>query len=299
MCGRFVASRPVEDIVDQFGVEAVEVPDELLPGPRFNIAPQSGVLAVRTRRSGDVDALPERRLSLLHWGLVPSFAKDLSIGNKAFNARAESVSERPMFRAALARRRCIVPADAFYEWQRLGPDGKPLPRGDKRSSASRRPTRQPWCFKAADGSMLGFAGLWEIWRPPDTDDRVLSCTIVTTDANSVVAPVHDRMPVVLRPQEYDEWLSATPLEPDRLRELLAPGAEDLLVAHPVSQAVSNSRSEGEELWVPADGVGEWIDLGSGGGSVNSLTGEVADSASGRSARPKLAAAQPSLFDTGT
>lgn len=253
MCGRFVASRPIEDLVEEFGVDDVRVPEELLPGPRFNISPQAEVLAVRDRAddAGEV----HRRLGLYRWGLVPSWAKDPGIGAKSFNARAETLAERPMFRSALAKRRCIVPADAFYEWQRLGAS----------APAGRRAGRkQPWCFRRADGGPIAFAGLYEVWREREAaagahgdggsqpGDWLLTCTIITTDANGLMAPIHDRMPVVLLGEDYDAWLSPEPLGPPELAQLLRPVDDDYLVAYEVGTEVGNSRAEGPGLVEPLD-----------------------------------------------
>lgn len=242
MCGRFVASRPVEEIVEQFAVDEVRVPPELLPGPRFNVAPQDQVLGVRAVAPEGAGAAPgERRLGAYRWGLVPSWAKDLKVGSRAFNARAESLAERPMFRAALERRRLIVPADAFYEWQ-------PSPAGTSRRSGR----KQPWCFTAADGRMLGLAGLYEVWRESPESEWVPTCTIITTGANALMAPVHDRMPVVLAPEEYGAWLAPGELSGDELAHLLSPPSEDFLVAYRVGSEVSSSRAEGPQLVEPLE-----------------------------------------------
>jgi putative SOS response-associated peptidase YedK len=241
MCGRFVASRPVEDIAAIFAVEDIDVPEELAL-PRWNVAPQAGVLAVRSRLAkADDKASPASRRGLtdFRWGLVPSWAKTLSVGAKQINARSETVLEKPAFRTALAKRRCIIPADAFYEWKRKGS------------------AREPWCFAAPDGSLLAFAGLYEVWRPAEHehrddgpgwhDDWLLTCSIITTDANEVVAPIHDRMPVILAPSEWEAWLDPARSEPTDLMALLRPAATGALEGFPVSTAVNNARLEGREL----------------------------------------------------
>ena len=244
MCGRFVASRPVEEIVEEFAVDEVRLPEELLAGPRFNVAPQAEVLGVREVERHEDGAL-ERRLGSYRWGLVPSWAKDPRIGARAFNARADTLVERPMFRTAVAKRRLIIPADGFYEWQRLGGSG-------------RKAVRQPWCFRRADGHLMGFAGLYELWRPRDAStgepegDWLRTCTIITTDANKLMAPIHDRMPVVLGPEQYEQWLEPGPIEPGLLTELLAPAPEDFLVGYEVSREVSDARSEGPQLVEPLE-----------------------------------------------
>jgi putative SOS response-associated peptidase YedK len=249
MCGRFVASRPVEDIAALLDVDDVDVPEELT-APRFNLAPTDGVLAVaiRLRKQDDAPTL-RRRLTDYRWGLVPSWAKDPGAGVRAFNARAESLSERPAFRTALAKRRCIIPADAFYEWEKIAAGG--------------RVRRQPWCFTPADGGILAFAGLWEAWKPktevdPEAflpgagwhDQWLLSCTIITTAANATVEPLHDRMPVILQPDDWAAWLQPGELDPGDVSALLQPAPPDLLQSYPVSPAVNNTRAEGPDLVAP-------------------------------------------------
>lgn len=267
MCGRFVASRPVEDIVDQFAVDDVRVPPELWPGARYNVSPQDQVLGIRAasqREQVDRAEAPaasarvppgsiERRLGAYRWGLVPSWAKDASAGARAFNARAESIATKPMFRNALARRRCIIPADAYYEWQPLpagtGAAGHAASPGGR---AKRGGPKQAWCFRAADGALLAFAGLYEVWRATPEDEWLVTCTIITTEANDVMAPIHDRMPVVLQPGDYEAWLSPGELGDHELRMLLAPPPDELLVCHKVGPAVGSSRAEGPQLAEPLE-----------------------------------------------
>ncbi|HXY43471.1 MAG TPA: SOS response-associated peptidase [Acidimicrobiales bacterium] len=264
MCGRFVASRPVEDIAALLDVDDIEVPEELTT-PRWNVAPTDGVLAVATRVRSDGPE-PRRRLTDYRWGLVPSWAKDPHVGIRAFNARAESLTDRPAFRTALVKRRCLVPADAFYEWEKIALGGRVV-------------RRQPWCFAAADGGLLAFAGLWEAWKAPANRDPeaalagpgwhdhwLLSCTIITTTANALVEPLHDRMPVILPPEDWAVWLDPGRLDPRELNALLRPPPDGLLCSYPVSPAVNNTRSEGPELVapLPARSAGG----GQGGGDVH-------------------------------
>jgi putative SOS response-associated peptidase YedK len=259
MCGRFVASRPVEDIAALLDVDDVDVPEELTT-PRFNLAPTDGVLAVATglRKHDDEVPEPRRRLTDYRWGLVPSWAKEPGAGVRAFNARAETLSERPAFRNALAKRRCIIPADAFYEWEKIAAGG--------------RVRRQPWCFAPADGGLIAFAGLWEAWKPktePDPqellpgagwhDQWLLSCTIITTSANALVEPLHDRMPVILQPEDWAAWLQPGELDPGDVSVLLQPAPPDLLRSYPVSPAVNNTRAEGPELVAPLTGSDAAVD----------------------------------------
>jgi putative SOS response-associated peptidase YedK len=260
MCGRFVASRPASDIADLFEVDDVDVPDELLV-PRWNVAPQAGVLAVGLRKSAEGAA---RRLTDFRWGLVPSWAKDVTVGARAFNARAETVMEKPAFRTALAKRRCLVPADAFYEWKRSAAGGVAGAGTGRVGGAGGRPSgREPWCFVSPDGGVLVFAGLYEVWKSPVPDhdsgpgwhdEWLLTCTIITTEANAVVAPVHDRMPVILEPRDWETWLGPSSLEAGGLSALLKPPRNGLLEAYRVSSAVNNSRLEGPELVDPVDQV---------------------------------------------
>lgn len=257
MCGRFVASRPVDEIADILDVDDIEVPSELIE-PRWNISPQADVLGVTLRRpkpdpeADPSDPLPEprRRLTVFHWGLVPSWAKDPSVGNKMFNARAETLQDKGAFRTALERRRCLVPADAFYEWEKIGGAGSG-------SGGRGRVRRRPWVYKDPDGELLTFAGLWEAWRPrtpdPETGELhewLLSCTIITTDANEVVAPVHDRMPVVIAPEDRSAWLAPDALEAAEVHALLRPAPAATIIAFPVSNQVSDSRAEGPQLAEP-------------------------------------------------
>jgi len=249
MCGRFVATRPITDIAAAFDVRDVAVPADLMV-PRWNVAPTDGVTAVTAWVPADEPA-PERRLTDYRWGLVPPWAKDPSIAIRAFNARAETLSERPSFRAALKARRCLIPADAFYEWQKVTGAGGKVVR------------RQPWCFRAADGDLLALAGLWEAWTPAAGathegaragagwhDDWLLSCTVITTDANELVSPVHDRMPVILQRADWASWLSQEPLDPLELDTLLKPAPADFLQSYPVSSAVNSGRADGPELMAP-------------------------------------------------
>lgn len=248
MCGRFVASRPVEDIVGIFGVDDIEVPEELTL-PRWNIAPTAGVLAVRERlRAGDTT--PERRRGLtdFRWGLVPSWAKHVTTGARAFNARAETVIEKASFRTALSKRRCLIPAEAFYEWRRTP------------AAPGKGGGREAWGYASPRGDVLAFAGLYEVWKPADPterddlpgwhDDWLLSCTIITTDANEVVAPVHDRMPVILEPADWEAWLDPGKLDPSDVTGMLRPARAGVLDGFRVSSAVNHAQAEGPELIEP-------------------------------------------------
>lgn len=248
MCGRFVASRPVAEVAAIFDVEDIEVP-ETLTAPRWNVGPTSGVLAVAARVPLDA-TLPRRRLTDYRWGLVPPWAKDPGGGARAFNARAETLAERPTFRSALAKRRCLIPADGFYEW-------------DKVAGADRAVTRRPWYFTSTDGSLQALAGLWEAWRPhvdagPVTVDSgagwhgdwLLSCTVITTAANEIVAPVHDRMPVIVDRNDWGVWLEPGPADPAEIARVLHGAPARTLRSYQVATTVNSSHADGPGLAVP-------------------------------------------------
>jgi len=224
MCGRYAFFSPAEAVRRVFGV--VELPDF---EPRYNIAPTQRVATVREPEAG------RRELAMLHWGLVPSWAKERAIGNRMINARAETLAEKPAFRRAYRRRRCIVLADGWYEWQ-AGADGK-----------------QPWFLRAEDRSLLGFAGLWEVWRDPATGEPLESCAIVTVDAPVPLADIHHRMPAVLREADYASWLDPREEEVEALARMLLPGDGSGLAADRVSRRVNDARCEGPELIQPVTG----------------------------------------------
>jgi putative SOS response-associated peptidase YedK len=213
MCGRFKLTMTPEVMAELFGVD-----EEPVMAPRYNIAPTQQVLTIRHNQSGC------RQWAQTRWGLVPSWAKDLSIGARMINARAETVAEKPSFRVAVRKRRCLIPADGFYEWRKTG-TGK-----------------QPFLIGFDDGRPFAMAGLWESWRQPD-GSPLESCTIITTTANPVVADLHDRMPVILPPELYREWLHSSPLPPSRLQQILVPYTSAGMTAHRVSTRVNNPRND--------------------------------------------------------
>jgi putative SOS response-associated peptidase YedK len=220
MCGRFARKSTQEVLADWFGLELEEMP---WFAPSYNAAPQSIQPAVRLNRDSG-----RREVVLLRWGLVPCWAKDAKIAYNTINARAEDVALKPTFREALKKRRCLVPADAFYEWQRL--DLK---------------TRRPFAFALASGEPYAFAGLWESWRPKD-GAPLETFTILTTDPNQLMEPIHNRMPVILEPKGYDRWLD--PGDPARPSvDLLCSYAAERMKAWPVSDRVGNVRNNGPEL----------------------------------------------------
>lgn len=223
MCGRFTLTLDVNDLKDIVGLE--EMPKDYQP--RFNIAPSQPV-AVLT-------SYPQPQLEMMRWGLIPFWAKDKSIGNRLINARAETVAEKPAFRNAFASRRCLILADGFYEWQRTG---------GKRGS-------QPYYFQTKDNPLFAFAGLWETWDPKN-GEPVRSCTIITTQANEVVSPVHERMPVILPQERWADWIETQAR--DELLAMLQPFPPERLEAFPVSPEVNNPAVESPLLVEPWGGA---------------------------------------------
>ena len=230
MCGRYVAATPVDKLAEQFLVEEVKV---AVHEASFNVAPTDEVLAVAVGRDG------ARQLGSFRWGLVPSWAKDTTVGSRMINLRSETVSEKPSFRRTLSRRRCILPADGFYEWKAMG-------KGRK---------KQPFFVRARDGSVLAIAGLWEVWKPQGEEDAdwLRTCTVITTEPNDVVRPIHDRMPVILPPAAWDTWLDQSNQDPDDLAKVLVPAPGDLLEAYPVGFDVNDVRNDGDHLVTPLEG----------------------------------------------
>ena len=223
MCGRFTLFDTAASLAEEFGVE--EVPTL---SPRYNIAPSQAVAAVRNPRGGSA-----RSAGLLHWGLIPSWAKDPSIGNRMINARAETAAVKPAFRSAIRSRRCLVPADGFYEWKRTG--GR----------------KQPYYIRRRDGRIFAFAGLWESWEGPG-GAAVESCAILTTLPNDLLRPIHDRMPVLVSPRDYDLWLSPEARDPEALAPLFCPYPSEEMIAFPVGTAVNNPKRDSPDLIEPLD-----------------------------------------------
>jgi putative SOS response-associated peptidase YedK len=236
MCGRYAASRRPEDLVEEFEIE--EQPERLLPAS-YNVAPTDDVYAVLERPpKGAPDAVPARALRAMRWGLVPSWAKTPSVGNKMINARMESVAEKPAFKRAFAKRRCLLPADGYFEWY-----------GEIKGK------KQPFFIRPSDGRPLAMAGLYELWRDKskadDDPDRWLwSCTILTTTAEDDLGRIHDRMPLLVERDRYSAWLDPAHDDPDELRGLLVPAAPGRLTAFPVSTEVNSVRNNGPELIQP-------------------------------------------------
>jgi putative SOS response-associated peptidase YedK len=212
MCGRFTLTSSPDQLTALFGlVELTRIE------PRYNIAPTQTVFAVRVNQAG------EREPGFFRWGLIPSWADDPAIGNRMINARSETVADKPAFRSAFRKRRCLIPASGFYEWQKTG--------GQK----------QPYHIRTRDGQPFAFAGLWERWEKGG--EPVESCTILTAEANDLMRPLHERMPVILHREDYDRWLDTGLQEPRKLVPLLVPYSGDELTAYPVSTQVNNARHD--------------------------------------------------------
>jgi putative SOS response-associated peptidase YedK len=244
MCGRISLYSDPERLARRFEAAlSTELGDA--SEPRWNVPPTQEVLALvhpspeRLERAGDRLKVSKqgRLLESMRWGLVPFWAKDLSAGSRMFNARAETLDRKPAFKSALETRRCLVLADGFYEW--------------KRDDIAGRRRRIPFYFTRSDGEPLAFAGLWASWRDPklakDEARWIHSCTIITTDSGPDIADVHDRMPVVVEPQDVEDWIDPSPLDPAVVLRILGPSPKGTLVDHQVSPEVNSVNNEGPEL----------------------------------------------------
>ncbi|MFA6162195.1 MAG: SOS response-associated peptidase [Methylobacter sp.] len=217
MCGRFALYSDPFTLARRFEAEALP---ELRP--RYNIAPTQNIPIVREEEG-------KRRFALARWGLIPHWAKDMKIGYHTINARAETVAEKPAFRNAYKHRRCMIPADGYFEWQ-VVPDSK---------------TKQPWFIALQDREPMAFAGLWERWRSPEGEE-LESCSIIVTDANKIMRPIHDRMPVILAPEDWDAWLETDAKDAGSLQILLKPYPAEGMAAWPVSTKVNSPRNDSVE-----------------------------------------------------
>ena len=220
MCGRYTLASPTERLAEEFGVDASSI--EL--SPNYNVAPTQGVAAV-------LEEGGQRRLEVLRWGLIPPWADDPGIGSRMINARSETAPGKPSFRRAFRERRCLIPADGFYEWQRTNG------------------AKQPYYIHMEDGRPFAFAGLWESWSKGG-EGEVRTCTILTTGANALVGEIHERMPVILAHDAYDVWLDPDS-ERDELTGLLAPYPEDEMEAYPVSRFVNSPSNNDPRCIEPA------------------------------------------------
>lgn len=227
MCGRFVSKAEKEEIKKEFNVE---IAAGNVPAARYNIAPTQMIAAIAEIENA-------RELASFKWGLIPHWAKDDSIGNKLINARAETLTEKPSFREAFRSRRCIIPASGFYEWQKQAKGAK-----------------QPFYFYLKDKEVFGFAGLWEEWLDEQTGELTETCTIITTEANEVLKPVHDRMPVILKAGDYDFWLDEKVKDTSKLQNLLIPYSAKEMDSHAVSRSINNPAANSEELIAPLNSL---------------------------------------------
>lgn len=212
MCGRFTLTQSAQAVAERFGVQLVL----FKPAPRYNIAPSQPIAVIM--QNG------ERRLEACQWGLVPFWAKDPEIGNRLINARAETLAEKPAFKYSLTRRRCLIPADGFYEWRQEGN------------------RRVPVYIRRRDGALFAFAGLWDEWQSPD-GSPLRTCTIITTEPNALIAPIHNRMPAILKPEHEALWLDTSLKDPIQLLTMLRAYPEAEMEAYPVSPRVNNPRND--------------------------------------------------------
>jgi putative SOS response-associated peptidase YedK len=231
MCGRYAASRRPDDLVVEF--EAVPADGQGPLPADYNVAPTKEVYVVRHKRERDAEGAltggGHRELRAVRWGLVPSWAKDTSIGNRLLNARVESLTEKPAFRRAAASRRCLVPADGWYEW----------------AARLDRPGKQPFFITPADGSVLAMAGLWEVWG--EGADRLYTCTVVTAPAQGALTEIHDRMPLVLPRERWADWLDPARDDVATLAQPTPPELVEGLELRPVSPMVNSVRNNGAQL----------------------------------------------------
>ncbi|MEN0064106.1 MAG: SOS response-associated peptidase [Myxococcota bacterium] len=225
MCGRYAMSSSAQSLADVFSVEVL--PEVL---PRYNIAPTTQVPAVVVDESGT------RSLQMFRWGLIPSWSKDKKASARMINARAETASSKPAYRAAFKRRRLLMIADGFYEWEKVG--------------SGKSAKKIPHLIQLKDGVPFGMAGLWERWIDPETDEEIRSCTIVTTEGNALMKPIHDRMPVILPEERWERWLDPSVQDKAELQEMLLPYDASLMQERRVSTAVGNVRNKGPDVQGP-------------------------------------------------
>lgn len=220
MCGRFTLTATFEEIIDRFEIQAFL--EEENYAPSFNIAPSQAVLAV-------INDGKSNRMGFLKWGLVPPWAKDAAIGNKMINARSETLSEKPSFRTAFKKKRCIVIADSFYEWKR---------HEDK--------SKTPMRIKLKSDELFAMAGIWEAWKSPE-GKSLYTCSVITTGPNELMKDIHDRMPVILKPEDEKTWLNPSITDTKDLNKLLVPFDENLMETYEVSSLVNSPKNNSVEL----------------------------------------------------
>lgn len=232
MCGRYTLTNVAPNLLaSMFGIPDLEIPDL---SPRFNVAPTQTMPVIRVVAPGE-----PRGIALLRWGLVPSWATDINIGNRMINARSETVAEKPAYRSSFKSKRCIVPADGFFEWKKIGSK------------------KQPYWIHRHDKGLMGFAGLWARWKGVGSDGQIVELdtfTVLTTDPHPIVAPIHDRMPAILSPDAFATWLDPKENRPDVLLPLIHHRNGDDLITTPVAPRVNNPYNEGPAN-IQAVGVG--------------------------------------------
>ena len=224
MCGRFVLMTPGKSLTEHF-----RLAEEPSLGPRYNIAPTQPVAIIKPKAGTS-----QRELKIVRWGLIPFWAKDAKMGAGFINARSETAADRPAFRTAFKMRRCIIPADGFYEW-------KKLEKG-----------RAPYLVVLSNRLVFAFAGLWETWKSPD-GELIESCTILTTDANELIQPIHDRMPTILSPSDYDLWLNPDTKTTESLKHMLKPFPSEEMIMFPVSGKVNKASYDAADCVEPLTG----------------------------------------------
>src|SRR5580692_6132914 len=274
MCGRYASARKRIELLEEFRIERDRVPEPLEPD--YNVAPTKRIYAVTTRDARPSDRAAEagsdpgtgqagvaRELRVVRWGLVPFWAKDPKIGSRMINARSETVDSKPAFRHAFKRRRCLLPADGYYEWQR--------PDGTEADTPGKGP-KQPYFICRGDGGPLAFAGLSELWRDaalPDDHERawLWTATIITTSAADELGQIHDRMPMVIEPDRWADLLDPAADDPADLAALLAPAAAGGLISYPVSMTVNSVRNNGPDLITRLEPAPPGPDRGSGAPSA--------------------------------
>lgn len=234
MCGRFAITLPPEAVRAYF--QYVEQPN--FP-PRANIAPTQPIPVIRMER--DPEGHSARHFVLVRWGFLPGFVKDPKDFPLVINARSETAAEKPSFRNALRRRRCIIAADAFYEWKR-----------DRNGKGRSKKPSTPFLIRRRDGAPMAMAALWETWMGPNGEEMDTAC-ILTTEANGLMAPIHDRMPVILEPEDFDTWLSPDEEDTEQAAALMVPAADDVLEAYEISTAINKVANDNLELMEPVEG----------------------------------------------
>ncbi len=218
MCGRFTLTVDPAQLEDMF--PWVTIAQQMTP--RYNISPSQPIAVIPN--------ISDFCLDLFQWGLIPSWAKDSTIGNRLINARAETLSDKPSFRSALKKRRCLILADGFYEWM----------------SSSEEKSKIPYYIHLSSGDVFAFAGLWDTWAAPN-GTKIKSCTIITTQPNSLIAPIHNRMPVMVPQEAYSQWIEPGEVNPTNINELLAPYPANQMEAYPVSRAVNDPKNDSPSL----------------------------------------------------